>query len=93
MSPSEEGGVFPKTKTIAQLHHPPVLIPLKLFDAIVKPVLCYGCEFWGFEMDQEVEKIEQHYILQLPSTATKAAVRGELGQLPVHLFWKERILV
>ena len=46
-------------------------------------------------MDQEVEKIEQHYlkyILQLPSTATKAAVRGELGQLPVHLFWKERIL-
>ena len=46
-------------------------------------------------MDQEVEKIEQHYlkyILQLLSTATKAAVRGELGQLPVHLFWKERIL-
>ena len=87
--------VFSLKQRLAQLHHPPVLIPLKLFDAIVKPVLCYGCEFWGFEMDQEVEKIEQHYlkyILQLPSTATKAAVRGELGQLPVHLFWKERIL-
>ena len=87
--------VFSLKQRLAQLHHPPVLIPLKLFDAIVKPVLCYGCEFWGFEMDQEVEKIEQHYlkyILQLSSTATKAAVRGELGQLPVHLFWKERIL-
>ena len=32
------------------------------------------------------------FILGLPPNATNAAVRGELGQLPLHLYWKERIL-
>ena len=32
------------------------------------------------------------YILCLPLSTTNAAVRGELGQLPLHLFWKERII-
>ena len=32
------------------------------------------------------------YILNLPLSATNMAVHGELGQLPLHLLWRERIL-
>ena len=32
------------------------------------------------------------YILNLPPSATNMAVCGELGQLPLHLLWRERIL-
>ena len=62
---------------------------------MVKPILCYGCEIWGFKESQELESTELSFlkfILGLPQNATNAAVRGELGQLPLHLYWKERIL-
>ena len=45
--------------------------------------------------DSSLEAVELHYlkhILHVPITATNIAVRGELGQLPIHLIWKERIL-
>ena len=54
-----------------------------------------GCELWGFHEDKDLERVEDHYlkfVLYLPPNATTAAIRGELGQLPIHLLWKERIL-
>ena len=29
----------------------------KLFDSIVKPILCYGSEIWGYEYSQKIEKV------------------------------------
>ena len=58
-------------------------------------MLCYGCEIWGFSVKEEIERIEVQYlkhILHLPKNATNSAVRGELGQFPLHLFWKENII-
>ena len=46
-------------------------------------------------MKEEIERIEVQYlkyILHLPKNATNSAVRGELGQFPLHLFWKENII-
>jgi hypothetical protein len=83
---------FALKKCLMKLKSPPVPVSLRLYNSIVKPALCYGCEFWGFVKDDEIEKIELHfmkYILHLP---TNAAVHGELGQFPLQLFWKERIL-
>ena len=62
---------------------------------MIVPILCYGCELWGFHEDKDLERVEDHYlkfVLYLPPNATTAAIRGELGQLPIHLLWKERIL-
>ena len=59
------------------------------------PILSYGAEIWGFMEDSSLEAVELHYlkhILHVPLTASNIAVRGELGQLPIHLIWKERIL-
>ena len=82
--------------TIRKLHYPPVLITLKLFDTMVLPILSYGTEIWGFREDSSLEAVELHYlkhILHVPLTASNIAVRGELGQLPIHLIWKERIII
>ena len=87
--------VYSAKKSILYLQFPPPVISLKLYVTLVKPILCYGCEIWGFNNDRELELIELKYlkyILCLPLSTTNAAVRGELGQLPLHLFWKERII-
>ena len=50
----------------------------------------------GFHGRQySLEAVELHYlkhILHVPLTASNIAVRGELGQLPIHLIWKDKIL-
>ena len=57
------------------------------------PTLCYGCEIWGLE-NEDIERVELwiEYILHVPVSTPTMAVRGELGQLPLHLWWKERLL-
>ena len=47
-------------------------------------------------MKEEIESIEVQYFkyifyIILPQNATNSAVCGELGQFPLHLFWKENI--
>ena len=45
--------------------------------------------------NKDLERVELRFlkfILHLPLSATNMAVRGELGQLPSDLWWKERIL-
>ena len=81
--------------TIARLHHPPIPIILQLYESTLKPIMFYGCEIWGFTENTDLEKVELQFlkvILHLPTLAPNMAVRGELGQLPIHMWWKERIL-
>ena len=68
---------------------------LRLYDALITPIMSYGCEIWGFKEDRDLEKVEIKFIkpiLHLPDSTPTMAVRGELGQLPIFLLWKERIL-
>jgi len=74
-----------------RLKAPPVPVALQLYNSIVKPVMCYGWEIWGFTKNEEIEMQYLKYILYLPKNATNIAVRGELGQFPIDLYWKERI--
>ena len=82
-------------RLFAKLKYPPIPIALKLFDVMILPVLSYGCEVWGQAVNPELEAIGIHflkYILNLLQSATNMSVRGELGQLPLHLLWREMIL-
>ena len=95
LSSQSKKAIFSLKTTLSKLQTPSPLVALKLYDVMVKPILCYGCEIWGFKESQELESTELSFlkfILSLPPNATNAAVRGELGQLPLHLYWKERIL-
>ena len=84
--------MFSLQSTIARLHHPPIPIILQLYESMLKPIMCYGCEIWGFTENTDLEKVELRFlkaILHLPTSAPNMAVRGELGQLPIHMWWKE----
>ena len=78
-----------------RLNHPSVTVMFRLYDALITPIMSYGCEIWGFKEDRDLEKVEIKFlksILHLPDSTPTMAVRGELGQLPIFLLWKERIL-
>ena len=86
---------FSLQTTLKQLRHPPIPIILQFYESTLKAVMCYGCEVWGFNENKHLDGIELRflkYILHLPLSAPTTAVRGELGQLSLHLWLKERIL-
>lgn len=73
----------------------PIDIQLQLFDALVLPVLTYGCEVWGVENLDVIEKFHLKYlkiILHVNKSTCSNMVYGELGRLPVTIHIKSRIL-
>ena len=69
----------------------PLRIALKLFDAIIKPILLYGSEVWEPFLNQDESKwdqndVEKTYtqflkkILGVNRSTTTAMVRGELSR-------------
>ena len=40
--------LFSLKAAIKNLQYPSVTVSLKPFDAMIIPILCYGCEIWGF---------------------------------------------
>ena len=75
----------------------------KLFDALVKPVLLYGCEIWGPELLSykthfEESTIEQVHIkfskqtLNVPWYTENKACRAELGRYPLSIDIKASLL-
>lgn len=63
----------------------PIDLQLELFDSLVRPILTYGCEIWGFE-NILGEKLHLKYckmILKCKSCTTSCMVLGELGRSPI----------
>ena len=63
-------------------------VQLHLFDALVKPVLLYGCEVWAHEAMDNVEKLYLRfckYILSVNMSTCTKMVSGELGVTPLRL--------
>ena len=58
----------------------------KLFDSIVKPILCYGADVWGYQYVEKIEKVHikfcKQYCLLSQNTADFFAL-GECGRLPL----------
>ena len=68
----------------------------KLFDALVRPILCYGCELWSTDkvLGEDMEKWHRKFmrtILKLPSHSVSSMVYGELGRMPIHHHWYKRL--
>ena len=56
---------------------------LHLFDAVIKPILLYGCEVWGYESMEQIEIFHRCFlrrVLRVRKNAPKAMVYGELGE-------------
>lgn len=66
----------------------PVTCQLELFDKMVVPVLLYGCEVWGFEKLDSIERVHLKFlkhILCLKSSTPNYMVYGETGRFPLSV--------
>ena len=74
---------------------PPLDIQLELFDTLIMPILTYGCEVWGFENLNIIEKLHLKYlkyILGVQMSTTTCMVLGETGRFPVNITIKTRVI-
>ena len=58
----------------------------RLFDAMVKPILCFGSEIWGNEHSNVIESVHNEfcrYFLGVNSSVNNAVALGECGRLPL----------
>lgn len=73
----------------------PLDIQLQLFDALVKPILLYGSEIWGFQNTESIEKVHLKFmkrILSVNRSTTSSMVYGEMGRFPLSIYIKKRII-
>ena len=73
----------------------PVDLQLKLFDAMIEPILLYGCEVWGYENVKIIEQIHLKFckrVLKVRSTTPNFMVYGELGRFPLEIRIKLRMI-
>jgi hypothetical protein len=42
-----------------QIHNLSIQCQLDLFDKIIKPILLYGCEVWGFSKNEIIERVHK----------------------------------
>jgi hypothetical protein len=81
----------------AALHINDPKLKCKLFDALVRPILSYGCEVWSMDtgLGEELERWHRKFmrtILKLPSHSVSSMVYGELGRMPLHHQWYKQLL-
>ena len=73
----------------------PTDIMLKLFDSCVEPILLYGCEVWGYENVDILEKVHTKFckfIFGVSKYSHNMPVYGELGRYPLSIKIKQRMV-
>jgi hypothetical protein len=73
----------------------PIDLQLKLFDALVYPILTYSADIWGFENKNIIEQINLPFckkILGVRTSTPNFMVYGELGRYPIELQIKIKML-
>ena len=67
----------------------PIELQLKLFDTLILPILTYGCEVWGYETTNLLEKLHLQYcrnIVGVRTTTPNFMTYGELGRTPIDIY-------
>ena len=57
---------------------------------MIRPILCYGCEIWGYESNKTVESVHLYFCRRychLPQQAASVFVYAECGRLPLCTFY------
>ena len=78
-----------------RLHNLSVKSQYDLFDKIVKPILLYGCEIWGFSNTDNIEKVHLKFcklLLNLKKSTPNFMIYGELGIYPMSLYIQLRMV-
>ena len=73
----------------------PIDLTIDLFDRTVLPILTYGCEIWGFEMNDIITRLQLRFykmMLKVRQSTPSLMVFGETGKFPVSVTIKSRML-
>ena len=73
----------------------PVSTQLDLFNTLVRPVLTYSCEVWGYSCVEIVEALHLEYckyVLHLKKSTPDCFVYGETGQFPLYIHIYSRMV-
>lgn len=73
----------------------PVDMQLELFDSVVKPILLYGCDVWGFHDCKIIERFHLKFlknVLKVKPSTPSIIVYGELGRNPLLIDVKVKML-
>ena len=73
----------------------PTDIMLKLFDSCVAPIFLYGCEVWGYENTDIIEKVHTKlckFIFGVSKFSHNMPIYGELGRYPLSITIKQRMI-
>ena len=69
-------------------------MPTSVIENIVKPILLYGSEIWGFSKNIDcLEKIQLRFcklLLNLKSSRSNYMIYGELGRFPIEIDIKNK---
>ena len=69
---------------------------IHLFKITVIPIFLYGCEAWGYENLELIEKAQLEFcrmILRLNKNTPKHVLLSETGLLPIHILVKVELLI
>ncbi|MES9881062.1 MAG: reverse transcriptase domain-containing protein [Sedimenticola sp.] len=73
----------------------PIDMQIELFDKMVKPILLYGSEIWGFANNDIIERVHLKYlkiIFNMKKSTPSFMVYGEAGQVPIHVEIQTRMI-
>jgi len=81
----------------------PLDLTLKLFDHTIVPILTYGCEIWGYENLDIIERVHREFLRKITMSRKSTPsymLYGELGRYPLHVtiyskmigFWSRTLL-
>ena len=73
----------------------PLDLQIKLFDNTVVPILTFGCEIWGYENTEMIERVHIEFlrkITRVRKSTPKYMIYGELGRFPLDIIIKQRML-
>ena len=68
---------------------------LKLFDALVLPIMNYGSEVWGFHKSQDIERAHLRFLKQILGVRLQTCsmiVYGELSRVPLYVLRNVRFV-
>ena len=89
-------GLFSLLQKSRHLHlDRPISVQIELFNSLVRPILTYGCEVWGYACLDIVESLQLEflkYILHVKKSTPNCFVYGETGQYPLYIHVYSRII-